>query len=175
MLSRLTRFLLVAISCLTVTFAQAQIIQSLGALERGKSVLEFYEAAVVNPQQVLLLSLEIHNLYLSTPSRYKDLSNDVAEKMGLFNKGPLGLEYIELRPEPSPGSQYGYFSITLKKLKFKQCEVLANYTPLSHIFVRVELNGSPIFSNASPQQAVAVCKSESFFQDGKNELKYVAY
>lgn len=175
MLPSLTRSLLIAISCLTVTPGQAQIIQSVGTLARGKNILEFYEAAIVNPQQVLLLSLEIHRLFLSSSTRYKDLSNDLAQKMGWFNKGPLGLEHIELKPEPSQGSQYGYYSITLKQLNFKQCEALSNYTALNQNFVRVELNGSPVFANASKQQAVAVCKSEWFFQDGKNKLKYVAY
>lgn len=175
MFRSLIRPLLVVILCLIASPGQAQIIQSMGTLVRGKSVLEFYEAAIVNPQQVLLLSLEIQRLFPSSSTRYKDLSNDLAQKMGWFNKGPLGLEHMELKPEPSQGSQYGYYSITLKKLNFRQCEALFNYTALSQSFVRVELNGSPVFFNGSPQQAVVVCRSEWFFQDGKNELKYVAY
>lgn len=175
MLPSLPRFLFPVLSCLVAAASQAQVIQAVGTLTRGKNILEFYEAAIVNPQQVLILSLEIRTLFLGSSTRYKDLSNDLAQKVGWFNSGPLGLEHIELKPEPSPGYQYGYYSITLKNLKSKQCEVLSNYAALNRNFVRVELNGRPVFANGSQQQAVALCNSQWFFQDGRNELKYVAY
>ena len=169
------RFLLAAFVSLTVASAQAQVVQAAGALKRGKSILDFYEAAIANPEQVLLLSLEIHGLFMGSSTRYKDLSNDLGQKVGWFKYDPIGLERIELRPEPSQSYQYGYYSITLKKLNFKQCEALSNHAALNKNFLRVELNGSPVFLNGSQQQTLALCKSQWFFQDGKNELKYVAY
>jgi hypothetical protein len=175
MLTPVIRFFAFAISCLVATASQAQVIQAVGTLARGKDILEFYEAAIANPQQVLILSSEIQTLFFSSSTRYKDLSNDLAQKVGWFNSGPMGLEHIELKPEPSPSYQYGYYSITLKKLKSKQCELLSNHAALNRNFVRVELNGSPVFANGTQQQTVALCKSQWFFQDGKNELKYVAY
>lgn len=154
---------------------QAQLVQAAGTLLRGKSVLEFYEAAVANPQQVILMSVEIRGLFANSSTRYKDLSNELAQKMKWFDVGPLGLEHVELKSEPSQGYQYGYYSITLKKLNLKQCEVLSNYKALNQNFVRVELNGNPVSLNGSPQQSVAVCKSQWFLQDGNNELKYIGY
>ena len=175
MLPSLTRFLFCMLLCLVAAASQAQVIQAVGTLTRAKNILEFYEATIANPQQVLVLSLEIRSLFLGSSTRYKDLSNELAQKVGGFNSGPLGLEHIELKPEPSPGHQYGYYSITLKKLKSKQCEVLSNYAELNRNFVRVELNGSPVFADGAQQQTLALCKSQWFFRDGKNELKYVAY
>ena len=140
-------------------------------LSKGKSFLDFYEAAIVNPQQLILLSSEIQVAFASVPIsiRYKDLSNDLAQKNGWFNEGPLGLEHIELKPEPMQSTRYGAYSITLKKLKFKQCEALSKHTALNQNFIRVELDGIPVLAIPSLEQAVAVCKA-----NGKNELKYVA-
>lgn len=142
---------------------------------RGKSILEFYEAAIANPQQVLLLSVEIRSRFTGDSTRYKHLSNELAQSLGLFDAGPLGLDHIELGSEPSPSSEHGYYSIKLKKLNFKQCTALANHTPLNQNFVRVELNGVPVIANGATQQTLAVCRSQWFFQSGRNELKYVAY
>lgn len=170
-----TRFLITSFAAAAVASAHAQIIQATSTLMRGKSILEFYEVTIANPEQVLLLSLEIHSLFMGSSTRYKDLSNDLAQKVGWFNNGPMGLEHIELRPEPSQSYEYGYYSITLKKLSFKQCEVLSNHVALNRNFLRIELNGSPVFLNGSQQKTAVLCKSQGLFQDGKNELKYVAY
>lgn len=161
--------------CLLASSSHAQVMQAAGTLMRGKGILEFYEEAIENPQQVLLLSLEIRRLFHRSSTGYKDLNNGLAQKMGWFNYGSLELESMELKPEPSQSHQYGYYSITLKKLTSKQCEALANHTALNQNFVHVELNGSPVSSKVTPQRAVAVCKTQWFFQDGKNEVKYVAY
>ena len=170
-----TRIAVAAITIFASVLLHAQALQAIGTLKRGKDLLDFYKAAISNPEQVFLLAIEIQSTFGQGQTRYKDLSNNLAQKFGLFYKGPLALDHIELRPEASPGYEYGYFSITLKQLTFKECEVLANYPAIDGNFVRVELNGTAVYSNGSRQQKIAACRSEWFFQDGKNELKYVSY
>lgn len=167
------RLLLGLLVALVVMLSQAEILQTVGALKRGKDVVDFYKAAIENPQEVILLSLEIQSTFANSSNRFKDLSNDLAQKLGYFNVGPLGLDHVELRSEPSPSLPYGFYSITLKELKFKECEVLANYKAINDSFVRVELNGVPVSINGVRQKAVELCKSQWFFQEGKNVIKYI--
>lgn len=155
--------------------SNAQVLGAVSTINRGKSILEFYEAAIANPQQLVLLSEHIRQTFANTPTRYDQLSNELAQNMGWFDKGPLGLSHIEVAPETSSGHKSGYFSITLKKLDFKQCEALANYRPINDMFVRVELNEVQVGGTSSPNPSTAVCKTAWFFQDGKNQLKYIGY
>lgn len=170
----LRHFLLAVSLLLTITPGHTQAIQAAGSLMRAGNILDFYEAAIANPAQVALLSLKVKERFYGVQTRYKDLSNELAQKFGWFDAGPFGLEYIELRPEPSPAYQYGFYSITLKKLKSTQCEVLSNDSGVNGNFLRIELNGSPVFVRDTPMKPVVECKSQWFFQDGQNELKYVA-
>ena len=157
---------------LATGLAQAQVVEAVATLVRGKSALDFYEAAVANPLQVLSLSASIQERF-SRSNGYGDLNNEFAQKSGLFDKGPMGLEYIELRPEPLGSSPYGAFSITLKRLKFKQCEVLSAHAALNGNFIRVELNGRPVSVHGVQREAIPICEAQWIFQDGKNEIKYV--
>lgn len=175
MTTPLKQHLLITLLALIAMPCHAQIAGAIGTAMRAKSIFEFYEAAIENPQQVLLLSVEIRGLYRGGSTRYKDLNNALAQKLGLFDAGPTELEHIELRPEPSPTYEYGYYSITLKKLTFKQCTALSNHRALNQNFVRVELNGKVISPSGAPTKTITLCTSQWFFQDGKNELKYVAY
>jgi hypothetical protein len=170
-----TQYFLVALLALTAAPCHAKIAGAVGTAMRAKSIVEFYESAIANPQQILVLSVEITSLYKGGSTRYKDLNNAIAQKQGLFDTGPLGLDHIELRPEPSPTYEYGYYSITLKRLSFKQCTALSNHSEVNKNFVRVELNGKIISPIEAPKKPMTPCTSEWFFQDGKNELKYVAY
>lgn len=169
----IVRVLLGLLAGLVVMLSQTEVIQTVGALKRGKDVVDFYKAAVENPQEIVLLSLEIQSTFANSSNRFKDLSNDLAQKLGYFNVGPLGLDHVVLRSEPSPSLPYGFYSIALKKLKFKECEVLANYKAINDSFVRVELNGVPVSVNGVRQKAVELCKSQWFFQEGKNVIKYI--
>lgn len=175
MTSPFKHHLLAALLMLALTPCHAQLAGAVGAAIRGKSILDFYEAAIANPQQILLLSVEIKGLFDGSSTRYKGLNNDLVQKLGLFDAGPLGLDHIELRSESSPAYEFGYYSITLKKLTFKQCAMLSKHRALSGNFVRVDVNGNTVSVGGVPQQTTVPCKSQWFFQNGKNELKYVAY
>ncbi len=155
-----------------LSFAQAQAISTVGTLVEGKHVLDFYKTAINNPQQILILALNIEGLFSGGPDRYKGLSNEFAVKMKWFETGPLALEHIELSPEPLTTLPYGNYSITLKQLTEKECKALTNNS-INLFFVRVELNGATISARGNQIKAGEPCKSEWFFQDGKNELKYV--
>jgi len=57
----------------------------------------------------------------------------------------------------------------------KECQVLVNYPGFEKAFVRVELNNSNIYENEAKIEGEAQCKEEWFFQERKNELKYIGY
>ncbi len=154
---------------------RAQALQVAGQLLRGKSVLEFYEAAVANPNQVILLESAIRELFAGRQNRYKELNNAIAQSFGLFQKGPLALEHLEVGPEPSQGHPHGYFSITLKKLSLKQCLSLSMNAALNSNFIRVSVNDVPLIIGGIEQPNSAPCRSQGWFEEGKNEMKYTGY
>lgn len=163
MLSRL----LLAWAILTATPLQASTLSAPTTFLQGKEVWEFYKTAVNNPQQIFLLSLHIKEYFSDSSSGYKDLNNELAAKNDWFKGGLLGKEFIELGAEQSSNDDYDYYSITLKKLTFKQCNALSHNSRLNDLFERVEVNNLPV-SN------IKTCKSQWFFQSGKNTIKYIA-
>ena len=152
--------------------ANAQALGAVGTALRGKSLLEFYEATVEDPSQVLVLAGDIQTFFrkLGHPG-YKGL-NDEGVQVHLLGPSPLSKEWVDLSPEPSPAYEYGFFSITLKRLKFKQCEIIASNFALNGNFLSVELNGRPVSING--QQLPEVCRSQWPFQDGKNSLRFIS-
>lgn len=168
----------IAISAIIASMSMpshAQIPQAVDAINRGRDILDFYKAAISNPAEVLTLQLEIQSRFAGRGSRYEGLNNDLAQKFGIFNYGPLSLDHIEILSEPSSGSEYGYFSITLKQLPLKECEILSNYPPFFQGFVRIELNGEVISQNGMRQQVIGVCKGSLPLTHAKNEIKFVSY
>lgn len=159
---------------ITPVLSYAQITQTLGTINRANNLLDFYKAAIVDPSQIVTLQLEIQNLYAADGSRYRGLNNSWTQKNGLFNYGPLSLDHIELRPEPSPSTDHGFFSITLKQLPFKSCEILSNY-PFYNGFVRMELNGEIIFDQGIRHRSISICKKSFPFTKSKNEIKLISY
>lgn len=177
-MKKIIYFLTFSFNFIFINSAQAQVPQAAGvvnAVASSKDVIDFYEAAVKNPIQIVVLSSEIKQTFANSPDRYKGLNNEVARSLRYFESGPFGLENIELRPEPSSGHPYWNYSITLKQLKLKQCEMLAKNQAVNVNFIRVELNGKSIFTAGKQFDSDVACESQWFFQDGKNEIKYVGY
>lgn len=163
--------ILVVVSILSVAYqAHAQSVAT--TLLRGKQAFEFVEAVVANPQQLIALSLGIEGRF-RMQGHYEGLNNQYAQNAGWFAKGPAGLDHIGVASEPTKHQRHGNYSITLHKLTFKECEVLANYVPFNSHFVSVELNGNRVSSQGTQMGAVLDCESEWFFQEGKNTIKYV--
>lgn len=156
---------------LDVAHAQVpQTVWTAGALANSKEVIDFYEAAVKNPIQIISISSEIKQIFASSPDRYKGLNNEVGRNLGFFKAGSLNLKNVELKPEPSAGHPYWNYSISLKRLELKQCEILVKNQALNDNFVRVELNGDSIFIAGKKSISDIACKSQWFFQDGKTRL-----
>lgn len=172
---KVTAYGALALSLIMATSAGGQAANALGTLVRGKSVLDFYEAAIANPSEVITLASEIRKAFKLSPSRYEGLSNNFAQQAGWFQSGPLGLEHIELRPEPSSGHPFGHFSITIKKLSFEQCELLIGNSGVNANFVSVALNGEEVSPRDVHLSHEPQCKKQRLFQDGENAIKYVGY
>ncbi|WP_247845702.1 hypothetical protein [Marinobacter alexandrii] len=141
-------------------------------LLRGKQAFEFVEAAIANPQQLIALALGIEGRF-RMQGNYEGLDNQYAQDAGWFVTGPAGLDHIEVASEPTKHQRHANYSITLRKLTFKECEVLSNYVPFNAHFVSVELNGDRVSSKRNHVEDVLGCENEWFFQDGKNTIKYV--
>lgn len=147
------------------TFASP--LQAANTLSKGKDVWEFYKAAVANPAQITLLSLDIEGMFRDSSTRYQELNNKFAESVDWFKNGAMGADHITLQSEKSPDYEYGYYSITLKKLDFKQCQALANYPSFKGRFEHVEINDVK-------EGGAAACKSKWFTSDN-NSIKLVGY
>ncbi len=157
-------------------YAQASgALGAIGTLRRGQSALDFHKAAVANPKQIMLLAVQIRGLFANSSTGYKGLNNELAENVGWFMDGPLALNHIVLSSHPSSGYKYGYFSITLKQIKKRECQALANHASLNGNFDKVLVNGVPVFQRNNQRLSVSDCESQWFFQDGKNTVKYIGY
>ncbi|WP_421910612.1 hypothetical protein [Marinobacter sp.] len=141
-------------------------------LIRGKNTFEFAEEVLANPQQLVALSLAIESRF-QMQGDYRGLSNRYAQNAGWFAKGPMGLEHIEVASEPTQHQAHGNYSITLRKLTFKECQFLANNRPIKAMFTSVQLNGKTVFGRGHQEQTGVLCDDEWFFQDGKNTIQYV--
>lgn len=171
-----TLFTLVTIGFSLIAIpSHAQVVESLGTIKQAKSVVEFYKMAIQDPQDIIVLKTSIHELYLSDSSRYRGLNNQVLENAQIFPEGPLSLDHIDVRPAPSPTSENGYFSITVRELSMKDCVFLANYRPFFENFTRIILNGDIISNNGTQKNPVSLCHSSMPFTHAKNELTLIAY
>lgn len=165
MSSSLSRFFIAPILCMATANIFANSLQAVGTLDKGKDVWEFYKAAVANPAQITLLSIDIEDMFRNESTRYKELNNKFAEHVGWFKNGALGADDINLSPEKSQSYEYDHYSITLRKLDFKQCQILANYRPFKDRFDHIEINGVK-------QGGAATCRSNWFSLDN-NSMKLV--
>lgn len=150
-------------------------VETLDTLHQTYEVLEFYKAAAVNPTDLILLEQNIHAAFANDPNRYTGLSNKMAQEMGWFARGPLGLKYVELNPEPSPYSNYGHYSIDLKMTTAKECKVLVRYAKILPNLAKAKVNGNSFYSNGSYIKPRPICKSAWFFQVGKNNVQFIFY
>ena len=163
----LSRTFIASVLCMTTANIFASPLQAASTLNKGKDVWEFYKAVVANPAQITLLSLDIESMFRDSSTRYQELNNKFAESVDWFKNGTLGADDITLQPEQSTDHEYGYYSITLKKLDFKQCQALANYPSFKDRFERIEINGVK-------EGGAAACKSKWFTSDN-NSIKLVGY
>lgn len=152
-----------------------ELVETADSLHQAKEILDFYKAGIVNPSQIIILDSEIQSTFSLDPTRYKGLSNKLGQEMHWFEKGPLYLDYVEIGPSPSPASDYGYFSIKMKKLKKDECEVMVGYAKLMPSLVRANLNGRPVFNDGRYVENGPQCESQWFFQDGKNVVEFISY
>lgn len=170
--------LLVALVVFPAGACYAQVWTTLGAvksLKRGKTALDFYKAAIANPQQIILLAVQIRSLFAGAQPGYKGLNNELAENVGWFMGGPLALDHIVLSSHPSPGYEHGYFSITLKQMNHGDCRVLARHASLNGNFIKVLVNGVPVYMSGNQRWSASPCETQWFFQGGKNTVKYIGY
>lgn len=87
------KFAAVALLCLTATSSHAQLTQGVKTVFQTMDALEFCKGAIANPTKIFALSRRIQDLFRNDSGRYKDLSGDLAEKLGLLNYPSLGPEY----------------------------------------------------------------------------------
>lgn len=163
----LSRIFIAPILCMATANIFANPLQVASTLNKGNDVWEFYKAAVANPVQITFLSNDIESMFRDSSTRYQELNNKFAESVNWFKNGTMGADYITLQSEKSPDYEYGYYSITLKKLDFKQCQILANYPPFKGRFEHVEINDAK-------EGGAAACKSKWFTSDN-NSIKFVSY
>jgi hypothetical protein len=152
-----------------------ELVEAADSLHQAKEILDFYKAAIANPSQIITLDSEIQSAFASDPTRYKGLSNKFGQDMHWFEKGPLHLDYVEVGPSPSPVSDYGYYSIKIKKLTKDECEIMVGYAKLMPSLVRANLNGHLVFKDGRYVENEPQCESEWFFQDGKNVVEFISY
>lgn len=170
------KYLVALTACLfAATSSSAQVMPAISSLKQAKDIMDFYNSAIKNPTEIIILSGQIHVLFSSSPTRYKDISNTLLEKVGIFSNTMTDKDRFEVMPAPSPGYEYGYFSISMKKVTFKECQTLSHFSALNGNFVRVEQNGFRIHGEGAQKQPKPECINEWFFQDGKNEFKYVSF
>jgi hypothetical protein len=162
-----------ALMALLSASSQAQVLRSIGAIKQGMDVNQLQRAAVDIPSQVIQISIQIQMTFSSSPSRYAGLDNNVAKSAGWLVGGPLTSDRIELESEPMGILHAGAFSIALKKLTHKDCEMLARNSGLETLSTRIDLNGHAIFRSGARLGEAPTCDSEWFFQDGSNDLKFV--
>lgn len=161
---------LLATTLVLTCTAYAQLPQLASTALRAKNILEFHKAAIANPSNVLLLAVEIRQLFQNSRDRYKSLNNDIATKLGIFETMPNSSSLVEVGARASAASPHGYFFISLKELTLKECAALASHTALHGNFVAVEVNGSRIAG-----MSLVPCKSQLPFQRGKNTVTFVSY
>ncbi|MHA5498459.1 hypothetical protein ACVSNS_01505 [Pseudomonas aeruginosa] len=128
--------------------------QAVTTLKKGIDIMELHEAIVQNPNQLLFLATNIEATFRSNPTGYKDLSNEYAESVNWFANGTKGRDQITLQPETSSDFEYGFYSIELQGLDFKECQTLTRHPLLTDVFENIKVNGTA-------QGGAKACKSLS--------------
>ncbi len=155
----------------------AQIIE---AAEGAHSVLElkdaidFYRDFVVAPTKIAELHDEVVQLYAGDGNRYEGISTALAVKMGWISNDPEQLRNMKLLAVPSMSSSFGYFDIRLGGLTAQQCTDLVTNLAVDSMFVRVLLNGQIVARRGHLTNNDAGCRSQWFWQTGKNVIDYIS-
>jgi hypothetical protein len=142
------------------------------SLAQGKLALEILQYGKTNIEELIILQSGITRLVGSSPDRYKGLTTDLAKTLGLLSSGLLSLGNVEIASAASAAHPYGHYAISIIDSPWKQCLALAMH-PVRTMFLHVEVNGHTIPADQPASTAINPCLRESFFQSGKNTIRFI--
>ena len=165
-------------TCIPVHLLYAQEIgglaESVETLHEAKAALNFanVENTIAN---LSVLIADITTAYLPDAGRYSGLSNKLAIESGWLIRDPENFHYIKLSVFRSHLSHKNDFSIKLSRIPYNECELLTSASRTLQDVTRIYLNGTLVFEHGRVILESEPCKSQWFFEKGKNTLQYVGY
>lgn len=151
-----------------------EIAESGEMLHEAKVALNFANVANTIANLSGLIA-DITTAYLPDADRYSRLSNKLAIESGWLSRDPAESDYIRLSVYRSHIRHRNDFSIKLSRIPYKECELLTSTSRALQDVTRIYLNGRLVFGHGRAIRGSKSCKSQWFFEKGKNTLQYVGY